>query len=151
MNFSTVAQCFEAIEQVSGRLVITELLADLLHDLSAQEAKIVSYLVQGSLLPAYKNVQFQIAKKGMAEIIAQLVETSLVDVVADQKEKATEKTSGTKTTKGSQQQNITIKKKSTPDVKAPQMIREETDKAVEETKNRDTQKENIHKATGLAD
>lgn len=78
-------------------------------------------------------------------------DSNIDDVVADQKEKATEKTSGTKTTKGSQQQNITIKKKSTPDVKAPQMIREETDKAVEETKNRDTQKENIHKATGLAD
>ncbi|MBM17918.1 MAG: DNA ligase [Epsilonproteobacteria bacterium] len=76
MKFSQVAQIFEKIEQESSRTQITQLLADLLQQASVNEVKILSYLSLGSLFPPYKSLQFNIAKKGMIEIIAVLLNKS---------------------------------------------------------------------------
>ncbi len=80
MKFSNIAKIFEEIEQESSRIQITKLLANLLQQASPQEAKIISYLSLGSLFPPYKRLQFNIAKKGMIEIIASLLdeETKIV-------------------------------------------------------------------------
>lgn len=72
MKFSIVAQMFEKIEQESSRTEITKLLANLLQQASPEEAQLLSYLSLGSLFPPYKTLQFNIAKKGMIEILAKL-------------------------------------------------------------------------------
>ena len=50
VKFSTVAQTFDQIEQVSGRLKITQLLADLFASATPSEASIISYFSLGKRL-----------------------------------------------------------------------------------------------------
>ena len=69
MNFSLLAQAFESIENSSGRLAKTTLLADLLQKATPDEVKIICYISQGKLLPPHKTQQFQISKKGIITIL----------------------------------------------------------------------------------
>jgi DNA ligase-1 len=80
MNFSQVAQIFEQIENVSGRLKKTELLANILHSMNPHEAQIVTYFSLGDLYASYKNIQFNIADKGLIEIIASLTCQASIEV-----------------------------------------------------------------------
>lgn len=80
MKFLDVAQVFEQIEQESSRTEITKLLANILQQASAQEAQIISYLSSGSLFPPYKTLQFNIAKKGVIEILAILLSKSSQEI-----------------------------------------------------------------------
>jgi DNA ligase 1 len=73
MKFSQVAQLFEKIESLSSRVEKTKLLADILHDMTAQQAQMVTYLSLGDLYASYHNLQFNIADKGLIEIIASLI------------------------------------------------------------------------------
>lgn len=72
MKFSHVAQAFEAIEQVSSRLEITRLLADLLKAASPQEASIIVNLSLGQLHPPYIGTQFNLAEKSLVPVVAHL-------------------------------------------------------------------------------
>lgn len=81
MLFSHMVDVFERIESMSSRLEMTEALASLLKDLTPYEAQIVSYMALGSLDAVYKNVQFNIAKKGLIECIASLLQVSSKDVL----------------------------------------------------------------------
>jgi len=81
MNFSQVAQLFETIEGTSSRLEKTKLLAHCLKRMSSHEAQIVTYLSLGHLDAVYKNIQFNIADKGLIEIIAVLVNQSADDIL----------------------------------------------------------------------
>lgn len=72
MKFSHVAQAFEAIEQVSSRLEITRLLADLLKQASPQEASIIVNLSLGQLHPPYIGTQFNLAEKSLVPVVAHL-------------------------------------------------------------------------------
>ena len=83
MDFSRLGRVFEEIESVSGRLEITAILSKIFNDLDAQEAQIVSYLSLGTLLPPYKNIQFHIAKKGIIEIIATLLDMSSAEITQE--------------------------------------------------------------------
>ena len=76
MNFFFVAQCFETIETTSGRLDKTALLANLLKNINAEQARMITYLSCGDLYASYENIQFNIADKGLIEVIAVLVEKS---------------------------------------------------------------------------
>ena len=73
MNFSRVAQIFDKIEATTSRLDKTKLLADILRDMNAEQAQIVTYLSLGDLYSSYQNLQFNIADKGLIEIIASLI------------------------------------------------------------------------------
>lgn len=73
MNFSFVAQCFEKIQATAKRLDKTQILATMLQDMSPEQAQIVTYLSMGDLYSSYQNIQFNIADKGLIEIIASLV------------------------------------------------------------------------------
>src|SRR5690606_17606210 len=53
MKFSEVAQAFDSIEKVSGRLEMTRLLADLFAKVTTHEAEIVATLSLGQLHPPY--------------------------------------------------------------------------------------------------
>ena len=80
MKFSQVAQLFEKIEILSSRVEKTKLLADILHDMTAQQAQMVTYLSLGDLYASYQNLQFNIADKGLIEIIASLLGKSAAQV-----------------------------------------------------------------------
>ena len=68
-----MAQVFDEIEKISGRLEITKLLADLLKKASPVESKIICYLSLGKLNPPYIGTQFQIAEKNFYKVIANLL------------------------------------------------------------------------------
>ena len=73
MKFSYVAQLFDKIEKISGRLEITKILAELLKQASAVEAKTICYLSLGKLNPPYIGTQFQVAEKNFYKVIANLL------------------------------------------------------------------------------
>lgn len=72
MKFSQVAQLFEKIDVISGRLEKTQLLANILRSMSPHQAQMMTYLSLGDLYSSYQNIQFNIADKGLIEIIASL-------------------------------------------------------------------------------
>ena len=73
MNFKTVSQAFEKIDSLSGRLQITEILADLLKQASSEESRQLCYLSLGCLNPPHIGTQFAIAQKSMIKIVARVV------------------------------------------------------------------------------
>ena len=73
MKFSRVAHVFEKIQTTSGRLDKTQILANILKDMDASQAQMVTYLSLGDLYSSYQNIQFNIADKGLIEVIASLV------------------------------------------------------------------------------
>lgn len=85
MNFSHVAQLFETIERTASRTEKTMLLAGCLQNMSPQEAQIVTYISMGDLYSSYENVQFNIAEKGLVEIIAVLLDRTAADVLQEYK------------------------------------------------------------------
>ena len=85
VKFKEVAKVFDQIEQVSGRLKITKLLADLLKIATPKEASIISYLSLGRLHPPYIGTQFQMAEKNLIEVIARLTKQSSVAVKQETK------------------------------------------------------------------
>ncbi len=74
MKFKTVAQVFQKIEQTSSRITMTEDLAALLQEASANEASIICYLSLGKLHPPYIESQFNIAQALMVPIVAKLLQ-----------------------------------------------------------------------------
>ncbi|MCX5924012.1 MAG: ATP-dependent DNA ligase [Candidatus Dependentiae bacterium] len=86
MKFIEVAQAFQNLEQEPSRIGMTKILAQLFAQSSNSEIQIICYLSQGSLFPAYLDVQFQIAQKGMVAIIAELAGKPESVIQADFKE-----------------------------------------------------------------
>ena len=80
MKFGEVADYFEAIEQTSGRLKITQLLAELLGRASAQDARIICDLSLGQLHPPHIGTQFNVAEKNLIKVVAQLTGEALDSV-----------------------------------------------------------------------
>lgn len=73
MKFSIIAAFFEQISRESSRLVITELLATLFKKASPHEAQVITYLSLGTLDAPYKNIQFNLADKSVAKVLAALM------------------------------------------------------------------------------
>lgn len=60
----------EQIELVSSRLAITEKLARLFSELSANEMAVVPYLLQGRVAPAFTGIEFGLAEKSVVKAAA---------------------------------------------------------------------------------
>lgn len=73
MYFDEVAEYFESIEQTSGRLAMTQLLAELLGHATPQEAKIICDLSLGQLHPPHIGTQFNVSEKNLFKVIAQML------------------------------------------------------------------------------
>ncbi len=86
MLFTHLAQVFDQIDNVSSRIEKTKLLAHLLAECSAQEAKIVAYLSLGSLHAPFHGTRFNIAEKIMIAVLAHALDIS-VKAVADSAQK----------------------------------------------------------------
>jgi len=63
MKFSELSIYFERISQVSSRLEITRILAELFKKLTPDEIEKVVYLLQGKVRPAYEGIDFGMAEK----------------------------------------------------------------------------------------
>ncbi len=71
MLFGEVAKAFDQIEQKSGRLEMTDLLARLFEKTTPEEAERVSYIIQGELRPPYEGVDLGMGEKFVLEAIHQ--------------------------------------------------------------------------------
>jgi len=80
MKFAQLCQHLSHIAQLSGRLEMTQALADVYHTCSPREAEIVSYLMLGQLRPVYHGTQFNVARKGMEHIVAHVLDVSVDEV-----------------------------------------------------------------------
>lgn len=72
MLFSTFAQFLFRLETIASRLEITAVLAELYRGLSTNERKVASYLLQGSLVPEYDSMEFQLSTKMIMRSLAML-------------------------------------------------------------------------------
>lgn len=76
MKFKEVARAFEAIQHISGRLEMTQILSALFTEASARDVQILSYLALGTLRAPYEGTQFNIAEKSMKKIVSQVLKVS---------------------------------------------------------------------------
>jgi DNA ligase-1 len=76
MKFSKLQDYFAVIAKTSSRTEITQLLAGLFGEASAEEVKIIANLSLGSLRPSYEGTQFNVAERTMKKILAQLLGVS---------------------------------------------------------------------------
>lgn len=70
LRFSEVAETFQKLEEKSGRLEMTDILAELLKKAKADEVDRLVYLIQGILAPPYEGVDLGIGEKFAIEAIA---------------------------------------------------------------------------------
>ena len=75
MLFKDFAHYLEKLEKTSSRLTMTEVLAELLKELTVEEIEPASYLLQGSLVPTYQSLEFQMSGKMLLRTLARLVAT----------------------------------------------------------------------------
>ena len=80
MKFSEVAEYFEAIEQTSGRLEMTQLLAELFDKATPHDANIICNIALGQLHPPHVGTQFNIAEKNLIKVVSQLTDRSVDEV-----------------------------------------------------------------------
>jgi len=69
MYFSRLATYFERIEGKSSRLEITQILAELFNELSAEEIGQTVYLLQGRVAPLFEKTEFGMAEKTVIKSI----------------------------------------------------------------------------------
>lgn len=84
-QFTTVANVFNEIEQISSRLVITQKLGNLFKILTPKEANIVANLSLGVLHPAYVGTQFSLAEKAVVDLLVELLNISHAKIIMEQK------------------------------------------------------------------
>jgi len=70
MLFKEFAKHLADIEAVSSRLAITEKLAKLFSEVSSDEIKVIPYLLQGRVAPAFTGIEFGLAEKSVAKAAA---------------------------------------------------------------------------------
>ncbi len=70
MNFKTIAEYFDRIENVSSRLEMTALLEELLSKVSVKETKKLIYLLQGQIAPTFEGKEIGFGEKLIANAIS---------------------------------------------------------------------------------
>lgn len=74
-RFSTFSKALQELEELSSRLDMTERLAALFLQLEQDELAPASYLMQGSLVPPYRSLEFQLSTKMLLRAIARVPNT----------------------------------------------------------------------------
>ncbi len=72
MQFSELSSWLEKLEQTNSRLEMMYQLADLYKIFEKDEITVASYLMQGSLVPPYLSLEFQLSVKMVLRALAQL-------------------------------------------------------------------------------
>ena len=63
MPFSRVAECYEKLEKITGRIEMTELLASLIREAPPEEVDKICYLTLGRLAPEFAGIELGIGEK----------------------------------------------------------------------------------------
>jgi DNA ligase-1 len=74
MLFSELASYLSTLEKTAARLEMTVQLAGLFAKLSPAETTQTCYLLQGSLVPAYESLEFQLSTKMVLRVLARVLE-----------------------------------------------------------------------------
>ncbi|MBI5358793.1 ATP-dependent DNA ligase [Candidatus Amesbacteria bacterium] len=69
MDFNVFSQYLQKLEGIASRNEMTVVLAQMFGESSSEDAKLLSYLCQGKLGPAYKSPDFGIADKSMVKAL----------------------------------------------------------------------------------
>ena len=69
MKFSELAKYLEKLERTSGRNEMTAILAELFGKATPEDARLVAYMTQGKLGPAYRSPDFGVADKMMLKAL----------------------------------------------------------------------------------
>jgi len=80
MDFKTIAEYFDNIENVSSRLEMTDILAELLEKIPKDEIKKIVYLMQGQIAPAFEGREIGFGEKLISSAIAKATGFSRKDV-----------------------------------------------------------------------
>lgn len=72
MDFDLFAKKLAELEATASRLTMTELLSGLYGELAESEIEPASYLLQGSLVPEYESLEFQLSQKMIVRALAEL-------------------------------------------------------------------------------
>lgn len=70
MEFRLFSQYLTQLEQTASRLEMTTVLAELYSHLAISEVQHASYLLQGTILPAYYSLEFQLSEKMVTRALA---------------------------------------------------------------------------------
>ncbi|VVC03510.1 DNA ligase [Candidatus Burarchaeum australiense] len=115
MLFSKLAEAYEDIEAVSGRLEMTGLLSEVFKAAKPEEAKRIVYLTQGTVAPSYAGIEVGMGEKFVERAIA--LATGYLDkqVEAEYKKsgdlgKVAEKFVATRKQRGLASEELTVKK-----------------------------------------
>lgn len=87
MKFVDFCKYLERLENISGRLEITDVLVDLLRKLDIEDVDKAVYLMLGGLAPKFKKIDFNLAEKQVMKVIARESEVDLLEVGKLYKEK----------------------------------------------------------------
>ncbi len=82
MTFQKLAKYLEEIEKTSARNAMIEILARLYGEVSADEARQITYLLQGRLAPKFVDLEIGVADRMLLEAIAQAFGRDRADVDA---------------------------------------------------------------------
>lgn len=71
MKFAELAEYLEKLEGTASRLEMTRILAELFKKTTPEEARLVAYMTQGKLGPAYRSPDFGVADKQMLKALGE--------------------------------------------------------------------------------
>ena len=74
MKFARLAEYLEKLEGTASRLEMTRILAELFRETTPEEARLVAYMTQGRLGPAYRSPDFGVADKMMLRALGEKAE-----------------------------------------------------------------------------
>ncbi|MFA5077339.1 MAG: ATP-dependent DNA ligase [Candidatus Micrarchaeia archaeon] len=83
MLFSMLASAFEEVEKRSGRLEMTDLLAKMYGDAEPEEARKITYLIQGILAPPYEGIDLGMGERFAVQAISSATGYAVKKVDAD--------------------------------------------------------------------
>lgn len=85
MTFQVLSTYLEKLEKTSSRNEISQTLAELFKNSSAEEIDKVCYLILGELVPAYKGIVFNLAERMMVKILSITYDVGANKVIANYK------------------------------------------------------------------
>ncbi|HPS40572.1 MAG TPA: hypothetical protein PLQ50_01040, partial [Candidatus Woesebacteria bacterium] len=134
MLFRDFSVYLQKIEAISSRLDITAVLADLFKDLAKnaqakEEIVLATYLMQGSLVPSYLSLEFQMSEKMLIKTLAR------VQAKANQPESKSKDNLFAEVDQNLFSDHATLEKKLTAEYKAMGDIGELFEKVLTESKN----------------
>jgi DNA ligase-1 len=85
VKFSTLAKCFENLENTSSRLGMTDILASLFKECTVEDIDKVVYMLQGTVAPPFKGIEIGMGEKFVQQAVSNASGASKEEVVKEYK------------------------------------------------------------------